>query len=362
MEGLRGTQLLGEIEARYGEPFHCKGEPPKHFMNRKPGGECVFLESGEVDSRACELCSIHRDIGYQAKPTTCKNFPFIVVETPDDIRVGASFYCHAIQQNAGRPLSAHQDSLADFPPARRMSVGRNPVVLFDEHTTDWEGYKVLVDFIEAGASQGETYETRFIRALLGLSLAILKAPAGSGHVEAELIHSELERSHAELPSQTWFQMQMASCLHGTTLFLECNEPNESRALMTELFAGEQVKLPACHWEGSVDELMAFREQPLPEELQQELVRYLKSLIFRHYLGTRGAALQGLITLFLNSALIRQYSRLMAAVAGETLALRHLHAAFSMCEHDLMYHGAGFEKLWHSFARALLAQLDLDRDV
>lgn len=51
---------------------------------RQQGGACVFLDPDN-------LCVIHRVLGLDAKPKTCRSFPHSFLETPTDVRVGLSW-------------------------------------------------------------------------------------------------------------------------------------------------------------------------------------------------------------------------------------------------------------------------------
>ena len=353
IDALVGSELKQRVESQYGPAFKFDEARQVHVLNRKPNGHCVFLQDSP-DSPGCLNCSIHAQLGYAAKPATCKGFPFIVVETPDDIRVGASFYCRAVQQNVGRPLEAHASALDDFGPAQRLQAGHRPFQVFDDVYIDWEGYKVLVQFLQT-PQVGESRETLFSRALLGLARTIIKSPANTP-LDAWMLMDDLQNSTDQLEKAEWFRTQMESSLHGITIFIECETPEQTQALAPSIFGEGTVKLPSCGWEGPVQDLLTFRATPLPPKLQMIVDRYLDGVLFRHYLATHGPLLQALIALYLNPALIRQYARLIAGAAGETVSQNSVFAAIDRCEHDLMLHGKGFERLWGAFANALLAQI------
>lgn len=360
VQTLRETEFVRGITKEFGEPFAPVEGSSKYHLQRKGNGHCVFLEPGTGALQDCLACGIHAHIGYEAKPTTCKNFPFIVVETPDEIRVGASFYCTAVQQNVGRPLAAHTACLETFGPAERMHVGKKPIFIYEDLTTDWAGYKTVAEFLE-NPLPGETYESRLVRALLGMARVILGAQDGA-FISAAQIEAALQAAEPSFATSEWFQSLKTSCLHGITLFVECDETEEIQAVMTALFNGGEVFLPNLGWRGPSEALLEFRETPLPAQLQTEADRYYRSILFRHYLATHGYFFQSLITLYLNANLIRQYSYLVASLSNEPVGLKGLYVAFDLCEKDLMYHGRGFERLWNTFAAGLLAQIALPEPV
>ncbi|CAN0128308.1 unnamed protein product, partial [Phaeothamnion confervicola] len=307
VQALRPTALVQKVIKEDGDPF-TPVEGTKYHL-RKKNGHCVFLEPGAGEFQGCQVCGIHAHIGYEAKPTTCKNFPFIVVETPEEVRVGASFYCTAVQQNVGRPLSVHTDAVEAFGTSERMHVGKKPIQVYEGLTTDWAGYKKVVEFLEHPAS-GESYESRLVRALLGMARVILSAQEGVS-ISADDIEEALQSAQPSLDTAEWFQILKTSCLHGITLYIECDETEEVQTVMAALFGGTEVFLPNILWKGPVQALLEFRETALPPELQAEADRYYRSILFRHYLGTHGSFFESLITLYLNANLIRQYSHLVA---------------------------------------------------
>jgi lysine-N-methylase len=65
-----------------------------------PGGGCVFLGP---DNR----CRIHAKFGSAAKPIACRAYPFILIPTGDNWRVGMRFTCPSVAKNEGRPLIDH---------------------------------------------------------------------------------------------------------------------------------------------------------------------------------------------------------------------------------------------------------------
>lgn len=84
------------------------------------GGECVFLEPGQLG-----LCAIHRDLGHEALPTACRHFPRVVVLDPRGVSLSLSCVCPTV---AGL--------LYDAAPEWHQVVHEGPVVL---PGMQWEG-------------------------------------------------------------------------------------------------------------------------------------------------------------------------------------------------------------------------------
>ena len=69
----------------------------RYRLNHRSNGACIFLsEAGR--------CRIHELFGSQAKPLACQLYPFILIPTAKNWRVGLRFSCPSSAENKGRPL------------------------------------------------------------------------------------------------------------------------------------------------------------------------------------------------------------------------------------------------------------------
>ena len=96
-------------------------------------GRCLLLTSDN-------LCSLHRDHGWQSKPRACRQFPFFLVETPDGIQVGLSFRCTAVQQDVGQEWEQHEAGLRQLVDLGLPRIGFEPVPI-GSYRLDWTTYK-----------------------------------------------------------------------------------------------------------------------------------------------------------------------------------------------------------------------------
>ncbi|HEY7158903.1 MAG TPA: YkgJ family cysteine cluster protein [Gemmataceae bacterium] len=105
------------------EPFvpHGPRKDRRYRLNHREDDSCVFLsDKGR--------CRIHEKFGYETKPLACRLFPFVLVPVADEWRVGLRFACPSVAHNKGRPISAHNASLAEFAArlAEREGLSRRP--------------------------------------------------------------------------------------------------------------------------------------------------------------------------------------------------------------------------------------------
>lgn len=105
------------------EPFveHGPRKARRYRLNHREDDSCVFLsDQGR--------CRIHERFGYEAKPLACRLFPFVLVPVAEEWRVGLRFACPSVAHNKGRPIAAHNESLAEFAArlAQREGLTRRP--------------------------------------------------------------------------------------------------------------------------------------------------------------------------------------------------------------------------------------------
>ncbi len=113
---LEAGRLRMAPQSELMEPFVVEPDMPDDtgaMFERNHHGECVFFER---DSR---LCIVHRDLGEDALPATCRHFPRVAVRDGRGTFVGLSHYCPTAASLLFRddvPL-AIVESPGAFPPA-----------------------------------------------------------------------------------------------------------------------------------------------------------------------------------------------------------------------------------------------------
>ena len=116
VEALAAGRLRMAPQSEPMAPFVVEPDMPDDtgaMFERNHQGECVFLERGS------RLCIVHRDLGHDALPATCRHFPRVAVRDARGTFVGLSHYCPTAASLLFRddvPLSI-VESPAAFPPA-----------------------------------------------------------------------------------------------------------------------------------------------------------------------------------------------------------------------------------------------------
>ncbi len=85
------------------------GRTDVYELAKGAGTRCLFLDSDG-------LCIIHKELGAEAKPHMCRQFPFLSARTWTDDRVSASFGCPAVQQRSGTRLPEQASDIAAVVP------------------------------------------------------------------------------------------------------------------------------------------------------------------------------------------------------------------------------------------------------
>jgi Fe-S-cluster containining protein len=138
------------------------GKGERLVLQKGEGNRCIFLDDDN-------LCIIHKELGLEAKPDGCIQFPFIRMAGPDDDYISANFGCRAVQEAMGRKLPEHAGSLPQFPAAGmaedvRLSVsesiassdlsavvGRLQDIFSDPSLNIWGAFADAVVFVTAVA-------------------------------------------------------------------------------------------------------------------------------------------------------------------------------------------------------------------
>jgi Fe-S-cluster containining protein len=76
----------------------------RYELAKGEGTRCLFLDDDN-------LCIIHKELGPDAKPDMCLQFPFLPARTWTEDRVSANFGCPSVQQCKGEPLSNQADEI-----------------------------------------------------------------------------------------------------------------------------------------------------------------------------------------------------------------------------------------------------------
>ncbi|UCG32163.1 MAG: YkgJ family cysteine cluster protein [Phycisphaerales bacterium] len=109
------------------------------MLAKKDNGECLFLDSDN-------LCVIHKELGYEAKPEACRRFPFFSAPMPDADHISAHFACPSVQEGSGPSIQEQRDDiLRTVPMSSPTRDTFTEVALLVGHLIPLEAAHALVD-------------------------------------------------------------------------------------------------------------------------------------------------------------------------------------------------------------------------
>lgn len=300
---------FGKYPQLRGEKFyHAADDPQGRFALAKgEGNKCLFLDSDG-------LCIIHKEMGPEAKPHMCRQFPFLPARTWTEDRVSANFGCPSIQNHNGPPLAAQAADVAALVPLGRAepnpdaptpldvmikltreetdALFENACLIFDENRDAdvWSRFAELLAVLSV-VRQRKAAEPR-----VGQTNPEIVALLRSGAPPHELpaipsLHAFDRPGDAPMPARFLFA---ATLYPDTTLA----DSAASMGLLKRLTLAPRLMSLARLSGGyasrllgrnvKIDEVLGYAVEPdLPPGATRLLVRYFRSRLWQRFLaGTR----------------------------------------------------------------------------
>ncbi len=162
---------------------------------KRDGTACLYLDDDG-------LCIIHKELGAEAKPDMCLQFPFMVARTWTEDRVSVNYGCPAVQTLHGSRLCDQLDEIAARVPRTQRQANPEAAVPLDSSTslsqpeTDAVFERAITLFEDDGAA-GDVWArfAELLALLVGVKAA--KASASVPTDGGELV--DLLRSGERLP-------------------------------------------------------------------------------------------------------------------------------------------------------------------
>lgn len=331
-ERIQGYDL-SQIRAslRYYEPFKKSAVNPEQTIIKQVQGRCCFLTKQH-------LCGLHYFFGAEAKPRTCRQFPFIFVKTPDGVYVSASFACLSVQHNKGTPLTQQESLIRElYQEAAEVTTIPDVISLDGKITLSWESYKLL----EAGLVELLSIETISLPQLLIagniyldlLAEFIRQATSDSKYSQDEIVRSYLDIMRKQRFGRVIEIAQRASTspilqrLYVGILVSFRNSISKKRSYLgtqayliwqylVNLFGGGKYQIYPVEEKFRAGD---FRPDKLNLEdsfFRHSILRYVKHLIFRKQGLDRMSWQKAYRYILLYFALIRWYATAFAVNMGE----------------------------------------------
>lgn len=285
---------LGELTPRDGYLPLRVFDDGRVVTNIDEDGHCVFLEQ--------ESCELH-DGGQ--KPYSCRQFPFILKDTPQGVVVGLSFLCNSVQQNTGRPVEQYRPQILELLTTRRHPVLPPQVPVSWGRIATWQQYTAWER--ELLASESRLDSIRRLRWKLAFWLRDLPTPR-----------------EWDLEQLQWLEKAMAAYLMASLegAALEAI-PEVAGAILEEdyLKLDQRYPVKGLGW------------------FEAEVERFLNALIQRKYLLSHVPLYHKLNMLAALPCLLENYATSNAWQDGaDKLQPSHLHQALDTVELRVAAHG------------------------
>lgn len=95
-----------------GKTFYRKpagGKDELYELAKGEGDRCLFLDTDG-------LCIVHKELGPEAKPHMCQQFPYLSARTWTDDRVSCNYGCPSVQNLCGTRLEEQKEDIASLVP------------------------------------------------------------------------------------------------------------------------------------------------------------------------------------------------------------------------------------------------------
>lgn len=348
-----GSPLYDRMKAEHGDDpikmAEIKGEKTALAMVNKGG--CIFLS-------ADRKCSIHREMGVDAKPLGCREFPFLPVPTPDGVVVGLSFYCSAVQAGHGRSVEAHAEEVAGFLKEYNYDrVGFEPIALDTRHAITWDALKGLEatarEWIAADLHQGVwDLAMRIAQAVHRLS----EAPDGT--ISDETWHRVLAETTRIQPDEILAQVERMF-LYGVMGVLESSTPDECKRNGEALFSRGTLRSGSFGKDIDLAQFDDFRGRFDARWSLAEFRRYFEQLLFRKFLAQKRPLMDNAAAFYLALPLLECYRDLSAYGSGKLQPdIQDVRNAFDVVERGFVMHANSMDPFFAELARTHLKLLTL----
>ncbi|MBN9419951.1 MAG: YkgJ family cysteine cluster protein [Candidatus Eremiobacteraeota bacterium] len=335
-QALKGHQLELRVIQERGQAFRQGDDGQRIIYKDSDHPRCGFLKEDL-------LCSIHSDLGFEAKPLTCQQYPYVFVQTPDrQIHASAVYSCTAVREEIGPTLQESRESIEDLirRGARVHRLDGNIEVLppFETSYAEIQAYEA-----ELNRKLGEMpISAAFEEAILGLANAI--SSLGQPDQESVLLEEGLLASswgRAKLvPAAARSQLQLIKTILSMGLLKPCL-PSQDREVWQKIDAAvlgdADLEIPDFNWHAPLSELDLWINEGVGHRFDAQIKRFQSSLLFRKAHLTMGGLLPGLMLVWIMPTVIRLLTGLHAWMEQNEPGLNNFLWGLETAETHLVGH-------------------------
>jgi Fe-S-cluster containining protein len=289
------------------------------------------------------LCGIHADTGYESKPLTCQQYPYLLVQTPDGkILVSAAYSCTAVSEDIGPPLSQSQPEIealiARGGRVHKLDAGR--IEILPPWVAAWTEVAEYEDELQTRLTQG-TYGSVLLECIAGLARYLASQPQAAE--ETVLPYGALRQSlrlAAEVGAGARSQLSLIKMILTMGLLKPClftTDREVWRKIDEAVLGDADLDLPDFNWKAPLQDLELWVNDGVGNQFDGEILRFQKSLFFRKAHLTMGGLLPGLILVWVKPTIIRLLTGLYAWKNERQPGLEDFRWALERAETRLVAH-------------------------
>ena len=353
-EKVKDSLLFARLRKEEGEDPVREDPEEASLSTVRKNGACIFLDS---QSR----CMIQNEIGYEAKPLACRQFPVILKPTPDGVFVGVSFYCPSCHMNTGLPLSHVGEGVEGWLKEYNYAeITDQSLELMEGLRFRWEDYLALEDFTRHSLERGSFSEKALRQVLIAMAAIILsgqafdfsRSPAGS-------FGDLLKPAYAvDYGNNELFEELCLFFTFAVVGVMESDSPAGAKAVteaamggtpFTSLTFGKEIDMPLFA-PFYVNHPLAWKEEAIG--------RYIEHLLFRKYLAGPEPVFHRLAVLDIVYNLVDFYLYMSAFQDDKREPVPDdLYRAFAIIEKGFTAHTRTMVPFFKAFAGGFLDLLD-----
>lgn len=353
---LQKTPFWDEMKTKFPghEIIRFVEESGTAFME-KVDGACILFENN--------LCTIHKELGYDAKPLGCRRFPFFFTETPGGIFTGLSYVCPSVRDNTGLPIEEYLPLLQELASKGHfLHMVGSPAIITENITTDFAGYITIEEFLLKDMGDKDA-TSAFIRVLTSLALLIHSGKNAPGNVSPDEISHFLHNPHSDSfiddPYFAGYQVQTAATM---IALLESRDMEEARVSAGTILNGGTLESETFGRMISVKPLSEYANSPHPPADNPIFTNYIRHLLWWKYPLTTETILTGLSLMSLLPIMFDWYAGVSEAAeeveetAEKSVSDSAIKTALNWIDIHI-HHGRFLERYIKSFANDFLGQVE-----
>lgn len=285
-----------------------------------------------------KLCNIHATLGFEAKPKTCRQFPFFLTRLPDGhIRAGASHCCTAVRGRLGPSLEQSRPDIEGLlEQGAQMREVEAEIEIYPGHTRSYESVQAFERHFE------EQRDQLGWGGALDAALSALATP--------------LEGPWKPLPALAQ-QLPLFSQIMTMSLIKPClnDHDRELWQRIDQAFLGEgELEIPEYRWKAPVAELDRQIREEVGSRFDENIEGYRRAIWFRKGHLLAGNLVAGLLLLWSLPDILRLLTALEAWKNEREPSPEDFSRALDTVEMSLVAHSQNGELLVQKMSHHLLA--------